>query len=224
MFAAEEQSLRPDRKGNTMAFVRGDISVLDRPAYRLANARIPLDLAPDSRLAAGPDRLASADLVVESGRVARIAPPGESGADGLPSLDLRDGLALPRFLDMHTHLDKGHIVRRAPNPDGTFLGARTSVAADREANWSAADVRARMDFRPALGLRARDRGDPHPPRLRRQADRDHLAGLRRDAAAMGGPHRAPGRGAVPYEYVADDEAQFRSIVEIVAGMAACSGA
>jgi cytosine deaminase len=47
---------------------------------------------------------------------------------------------------MHTHIDKGHIWARAPNPDGSFMGARTTVMADREANWTEADVRKRMDF------------------------------------------------------------------------------
>jgi cytosine deaminase len=47
---------------------------------------------------------------------------------------------------MHTHLDKGHIWDRAPNPDGSFPGALETVGADRAANWSAQDVRARMDF------------------------------------------------------------------------------
>ena len=61
-------------------------------------------------------------------------------------VDMRGGMALPCFTDMHTHLDKGHIWGRAPNPDGTFTGALDTVAADREANWSAADVRARMEF------------------------------------------------------------------------------
>ena len=55
-------------------------------------------------------------------------------------------MILPAFVDMHTHLDKGHIWGRAPNPDGTFDGALSTVAADRTANWNAADVRARMEF------------------------------------------------------------------------------
>jgi cytosine/creatinine deaminase len=50
-------------------------------------------------------------------------------------------MVFPCFVDMHTHLDKGHIWGRAPNPDGTFMGALTTVGADREANWSAGDVR-----------------------------------------------------------------------------------
>ncbi len=74
------------------------------------------------------------------------------GADGRLSgpqavrVDMKGAMVLPCFVDMHTHLDKGHIWPRSPNPDGTFMGALTTVAADREARWDAADVRARMEF------------------------------------------------------------------------------
>lgn len=61
-------------------------------------------------------------------------------------IDMGGRIVMPCGVDMHTHLDKGHIWGRAPNPDGTFLGALNTVAADRSANWSAEDVRARMDF------------------------------------------------------------------------------
>ena len=53
---------------------------------------------------------------------------------------------LPRLVDVHTHIDKGQIWQRAQNPDGTHMGARTAVMADREANWSREDVAKRMDF------------------------------------------------------------------------------
>ena len=46
---------------------------------------------------------------------------------------------------MHTHLDKGHIWPRASNPDGTFMGALTTVRNDHP-NWTAQDVGARMEF------------------------------------------------------------------------------
>jgi cytosine deaminase len=65
-------------------------------------------------------------------------------------VDLAGAVVFPCFVDMHTHLDKGHIWPRAANPDGTFMGALTTVGADRAANWSAEDVRARMTF----GLRS----------------------------------------------------------------------
>ena len=64
---------------------------------------------------------------------------------GLP-LDMGGAMVFPAFIDMHTHLDKGHIWGRAPNPDGTFQGALDTVAADRKARWTAEDVKARMDF------------------------------------------------------------------------------
>jgi len=66
--------------------------------------------------------------------------------DDRASVDLDHGIVLPRLVDVHTHIDKGHIWPRAQNPDGTHLGARNAVMADREANWSTEDVRRRMDF------------------------------------------------------------------------------
>lgn len=65
---------------------------------------------------------------------------------GGKDIDMGRSLVLPCFVDMHTHLDKGHISPRAPNPDGTFPGALATVGADRTANWTAEDVRTRMEF------------------------------------------------------------------------------
>ncbi|MEO1494558.1 MAG: cytosine deaminase [Pseudomonadota bacterium] len=62
------------------------------------------------------------------------------------TVDMKGAMVFPCFVDMHTHLDKGHIWPRKPNPDGSFMGALTSVGEDREARWSAEDVRRRMDF------------------------------------------------------------------------------
>jgi len=62
------------------------------------------------------------------------------------AIDMKGAMVLPAFVDMHTHLDKGHIWSRAPNPDGTFMCALTTVRADCHANWNANDVRRRMDF------------------------------------------------------------------------------
>ena len=62
------------------------------------------------------------------------------------SIDMKGAMVFPAFVDMHTHLDKGHIWPRAANPDGSFDGALQTVGADRLANWTAEDVAARMDF------------------------------------------------------------------------------
>ena len=52
----------------------------------------------------------------------------------------------PCFVDLHTHIDKGHIWPRRRNPDGSRAGALSSTGADRNANWNADDLRARMNF------------------------------------------------------------------------------
>jgi cytosine/creatinine deaminase len=92
------------------------------------------------------DAFIRAAMLIADGRIARIvAEPMAEAGEG-ESVDCGGKIVLPRFVDVHTHLDKGHIQPRAANPDGTFFGALSTVAADREANWSAEDVRARMDF------------------------------------------------------------------------------
>ncbi|OYW60345.1 MAG: cytosine deaminase [Bosea sp. 12-68-7] len=124
----------------------GFAAVPSSPSFRLTQARVPLCLVAAGGLAADRDGLALVDLAVEEGRIASILPAGAEGLQDGPVLDLDGGIVLPRLVDCHIHLDKGHIWPRRRNPDGSFMGALNSVMADREANWSATDVRARMDF------------------------------------------------------------------------------
>ena len=81
------------------------------------------------------------DIGIADGKIASIAPttPG-------PGRNMDGGLVLPAFVDIHTHLDKGHIWPRKENPDGTWLGALLAVNSDRVGLWSAEDVRRRMEF------------------------------------------------------------------------------
>ncbi len=81
--------------------------------------------------------LVRADIGIARGRIA---------APGGTRVEMGGAMLLPCFVDMHTHLDKGHIAPRAPNLDGTFDAALATVAADRARRWTAADVRARMEF------------------------------------------------------------------------------
>ncbi len=115
-------------------------------SYRLTRARAPLCLIEAGGVAADRDGLALIDIAVEEGRIASILPAGTEGLDDGTAFDCDGGIVLPRLVDCHVHLDKGHIWPRQRNPDGSFMGALNSVMADREANWSASDVRARMDF------------------------------------------------------------------------------
>ena len=85
--------------------------------------------------------LEQVDILIRDGKIASISPhqPG-------PGRDLDRGLVLPAFVDIHTHLDKGHIWPRKQNPDGTWLGALLAVQTDRAGLWSKSDVGRRMDF------------------------------------------------------------------------------
>jgi cytosine/creatinine deaminase len=99
-------------------------------ASALAGVHLPIDT----------NGFARVDIGIDQGRFGAIAP-AQPGPDGLGGR-----IVLPAFVDCHTHLDKGHIWPRKPNPDGSFMGALNAVGADRSANWDAADVEARMDF------------------------------------------------------------------------------
>lgn len=112
--------------------------------YRLANATVPACLA--EGLAPNREGFARVDLTIDGGTLAAIRPAGSPDPENLSALDLDRGMVWPAFIEAHTHLDKGHIWPRGPNPDGSFDGALTAVRADRAAHWSAADVRARMEF------------------------------------------------------------------------------
>jgi cytosine deaminase len=122
-------------------------------AFVLANASVPaclVDGLPAAALPATPDPgdgLVRLDIAVEDGRIAALSPAGTRREDaGLPRLDLDRGMVWPVLAEVHTHIDKGHIWPRKRNPDGTRPAALVATAADRAANWSAEDVRARMEF------------------------------------------------------------------------------
>lgn len=122
----------------------GFTTVPGRPHYWLADARTPACLVEGE--VGGPadfEGLVRLDLEIRDGRIARLAPIGSAPAG---AIQLGGGLVWPGFVDIHTHLDKGHIWPRSPNPDGSFLGAASSTASDRAAHWTAEDVRQRMEF------------------------------------------------------------------------------
>lgn len=112
--------------------------------FVLADATVPAVCAPGLRAPAR-EGLMRADILIADGRIEAVLPAG-AAPDTLPRAELRAGMVWPTFTDMHTHIDKGHVWERAPNPDGSFMGALDTVDADRRANWSAEDLRRRMDF------------------------------------------------------------------------------
>lgn len=122
-----------------------DLSPLSGGRARLANARVPAALlteAPPAPL--DRDGAALIDLVLEGGRVAAVeAPGGDAGGAGV---DLGGRHVWPMLVDAHTHLDKGHVLGRAPDSGGTHAGARAATTADRIAHWRRDDLLRRMSF------------------------------------------------------------------------------
>ena len=123
--------------------------------YWLTNVRLPLSLLDETvtyreaiaALAAPPfaEELVAADVAIDQGRIQAIAPVGTASPDH-PPVDGHQGLVWPCFVDMHTHLDKGHSWNRNPNPTGTFRGALEAVFKDAAQHWTAEDLYRRMDF------------------------------------------------------------------------------
>jgi cytosine deaminase len=111
---------------------------------RLGRASVPVSLLDSGAWRTDADGLALVDLEITGGMITEVSESREALAAG--TVDLDRGQVWPTFVDVHTHLDKGHILPRAGNPDGTVHGAVQSVAADRRANWSAEDVRRRFEF------------------------------------------------------------------------------
>lgn len=114
-------------------------------SYRLANVRLHRSLTPGLAASFDADGFALAELAVADGKITSIAAQTGSKAEA-NAIDLAGRIVLPCFVDCHTHIDKGHIWSRKPNPDGTFMGALNATGADRAARWSAEDVAQRMDF------------------------------------------------------------------------------
>ena len=126
--------------------------------YLLKNAAVPVSLSETQSIALNPnpasvrqagEGLCLVDVEIAAGTIAEIIPAGTkpvSSSGDIPVVDLQGGLVWPCFVDMHTHLDKGHIWERSPNPDGTFASAIEAVQADAQKNWNAEDVYQRMEF------------------------------------------------------------------------------
>lgn len=135
-----------------MTSLSGFLTVPKFERYVLSRGRVPAALVahlggmPFPKVGFPPDEdLVCADFLIEDGQLKAIAAPGSFDGE-LAVLDLDQSMVLPAFTELHTHLDKGHIQPRQQNPDGSFDGALQSVTADRLANWSAEDVRSRMEF------------------------------------------------------------------------------
>jgi len=119
---------------------------LSAKRYALRQARVLGRMLPKPMPPVDFDGFAIVDILVDNGVIAKIVPTGFDHFGEAPEVAMSGRIVLPLFVDVHTHLDKGHIWRRKRNPTGDFSGAVVATVEDRSANWSAADVAARMEF------------------------------------------------------------------------------
>jgi cytosine deaminase len=125
-----------------------ELTVPAAAQYWLRNARIPTAMLarPVTGADSDSDACCLVDLLIADGTVEAIVPAGTAVIGDTAAVDLNSRLVWPGLIDMHTHLDKGHIVARTQNPDGSFTGARLATIADRNKYWTGQDVRRRMEF------------------------------------------------------------------------------
>jgi cytosine/creatinine deaminase len=122
--------------------MKNELKGLDH--YWLVNAHVPVALLVNHDLWEG--EFAFVDLEIRGGAIAQIIPAGTVHNPETPSIDLKRGQIWSCFVDMHTHLDKGHIWERSPNLNGTFENALNAVQSDCRKNWRFEDVYRRMEF------------------------------------------------------------------------------
>lgn len=122
------------------------IRSLESATFQLLNARVPETLLEMQGVkpASDDEGLALVNLRIDDGIISEMTQGGLP--QGMPTFDLDGGQVWPTQVDIHTHLDKGHIWPRARNPDGTHPSASRTVGIDRQANWTYDDVRKRFEF------------------------------------------------------------------------------
>lgn len=131
--------------------------------YWLQNAHIPISILSldhiNTEVKQTRESLCLVDIEIADGKITNILPaedksPCEENTqhelrpakEKAFSTDLRGGQVWPCFVDMHTHLDKGHIWERSPNPKGTFASAIETAKKHSQTYWQAEDVYRRMEF------------------------------------------------------------------------------
>ena len=116
-------------------------------SYWLTNAHIPESLIPQNNYNQKTrEGLCLVDVLIEQDKIKQITPTNTVKDYNLESINLHQKIILPCFIDLHTHLDKGHIWERSPNLDGTFDTALKTVMDDAQRYWQPEDLYPRMEF------------------------------------------------------------------------------
>lgn len=125
-------------------------SILQLDHYWLCNAHVPVALLtqPDPEMVVHQTRegLTLVDIEIQQGIVKQILVAGTVEPPVDRTLNLRQGIVWCSFVDIHTHLDKGHVWERSPNLSGSFSEAMQRVQSDQKYHWQPEEVHRRMEF------------------------------------------------------------------------------
>ena len=123
--------------------------MINDECYWLHNAHIPsclIDLDRDN-VKQTREGLLLTDLKINQGKIEQVRAANKIKTEpNILSIDLNKKIIFPCLVDVHTHLDKGHIWERTPNLEGTFELALKQAIADGEKYWDSEDVYRRMEF------------------------------------------------------------------------------
>ena len=157
--------------------------------YALRNLRAPTCLVPPALRQPADAELVALDLLIDGGRIAAIEAAGTLPAELGPDLDA--SMVLPGMVDCHTHLDKGHIWPRQPNPSGDGDGASAATQRDRAARWNPDDLRRRMEFGLCTAYAKGVVAVPRPNSMRRRTSSAFQWALRSRIVAAEAPAPSP---------------------------------
>ncbi len=113
--------------------------------FVLSGARVPAELLVTAPGGMAPDSEGAVllDVMIDRGRIAGLFPAGHA-PEGVARVPLAGRHVWPGFVDMHTHLDKGHVIPRI-RPDGSLHGGYALTVQDW-ANWTPEEMTLRMEF------------------------------------------------------------------------------
>ena len=149
-------------------------------AFRLLNANVPGCLLEP----ASTEELLQINIDVTDDRIAAVQAAGKS-TTALDGIDLDRSMVWPGLVDVHTHLDKGHIWPRTRESGRHVPGRPCGFRRRPPALLDGRGRRPAHGFLAALRVCPRHGGDPHPSQFRAAPGRHHLAGIPRHAAALG---------------------------------------
>ena len=97
------------------------LQIPEAQRYWIRQARVPICFLPgELRTALDRDGATLVDILVDNQLIAAIEPAGTAASTDLTAINLESRHVWPTLIDMHAHLDKGHIVTRSENLEGSF--------------------------------------------------------------------------------------------------------